>query len=88
GGYRYDANGNLKLKNHPTVGIVPRGGTVEVAVRAALVAQDGKLRFVLREPDPVTAQRIVQRVNRTLGEPAARALGADTVEIDAPPDPA
>ncbi|EDT38691.1 flagellar basal body P-ring protein FlgI [Burkholderia ambifaria] len=88
GGYRYDANGNLKLKNHPTVGIVPRGGTVEVAVRAALVAQDGKLRFVLREPDPATAQRIVQRVNRTLGEPAARALGADTVEIDAPPDPA
>ncbi|MBN3818880.1 flagellar basal body P-ring protein FlgI [Paraburkholderia sp. Se-20369] len=88
GGYRYDANGNLKLKNHPTVGIVPRGGTVEIAVHAELVAQDGKLRFVLREPDPVTAQRIAQRVNGTLGAPAARALGADAVEIDAPADPA
>ncbi|RQR52941.1 flagellar basal body P-ring protein FlgI [Burkholderia sp. Bp9126] len=88
GGYRYDANGNLKLKNHPTVGIVPRGGTVEIAVRAALVAQDGKLRFVLREPDPVTAQRIAQRVNALPGAPAARALGADAVEIDAPADPA
>jgi flagellar P-ring protein precursor FlgI len=87
GGYRYDANGNLKLKNHPTVGIVPRGGTVEVAVRAELIAQDGKLRFVLRESDPITAQRIAQRVNGTLGKPAARALGPDTVEIDAPADP-
>jgi len=88
GGYRYDANGNLKLKNHPTVGIVPRGGTVEVAVRAALAAQDGTLRFVLGEPDPVTAQRIAQRVNGTLGTQVARAIGADAVEIDAPADPA
>ncbi len=88
GGYRYDANGNLKLKNHPTVGIVPRGATVEVAVRAVLVAQDGKLRFVLGEPDPVTAERIAQRINGTLGTQAARAIGADAVEIDAPADPA
>ncbi|KWF06090.1 flagellar basal body P-ring protein FlgI [Burkholderia ubonensis] len=88
GGYRYDANGNLKQKNHPTVGIVPRGGTVEVAVRAALVDQDGKLRFVLGQPDPVTAQRIALRVNGALGESAARAVGPDTVEIDAPADPA
>ncbi|HEF5875120.1 TPA: flagellar basal body P-ring protein FlgI [Burkholderia cenocepacia] len=86
GGYRYDANGNLKLKNHPTVGIVPRGGTVEVAVRAELIAQDGKLRFVLRESDSITAQRIAQRINGTLGSPAARAVGPDTVEIDAPAD--
>ncbi|OXI87178.1 flagellar biosynthesis protein FlgI [Burkholderia sp. AU31652] len=87
GGYRYDANGNLKLKNHPTVGIVPRGGIVEIAVRAALVTPDGKLRFVLRDPDPVTAQRIAQRISGTLGQSAARALGADAIEIDAPTDP-
>ncbi|WP_240702186.1 flagellar basal body P-ring protein FlgI [Trinickia terrae] len=86
GGYRYDANGNLKQKNHPTVGIVPRGATVEVAVRADLVAQDGHLKFVLTDADATTARRIEQRVNQALGVGAARALDADTIEIRTPAD--
>ncbi|HLX02568.1 MAG TPA: flagellar basal body P-ring protein FlgI [Trinickia sp.] len=86
GGYRYDANGNLKQKNHPTVGIVPRGATVEVPVRADLVTQDGYLKFVLKDADATTARRIEERINQTLGAGAARSVDADTVEIRTPAD--
>ncbi|MDR5849596.1 flagellar basal body P-ring protein FlgI [Caballeronia sp. LZ003] len=84
GGYRYDANGNTKLKNHPTSGVVPLGATVEVPVRADLVTDDGYLRFVLKDADASTARRIEQRINQGLGLGAARALDAKTVQIRAP----
>lgn len=84
GGYRYDANGNLRQKNHPTVGIVPDGGVVEVAVRADLVTQDGYLNFVLKRADATTAERIAQRINQTIGPGSARSLDAETVQIRAP----
>ena len=38
GGYRYDANGNVVQKNHPTVGSIPGGATVEVGVTAQVLA--------------------------------------------------
>ncbi|MGF6647330.1 flagellar basal body P-ring protein FlgI [Paraburkholderia sp. GAS82] len=84
GGYRYDANGNLRQKNHPTVGIVPDGGVVEVAVRADLVTEDGYLNFVLKHADATTAERIAQRINQTMGGGSARSVDADTVQIRAP----
>ncbi|KGB98456.1 flagellar basal body P-ring protein FlgI [Burkholderia cepacia] len=87
GGYRYDANGNLKQKNHPTVGVVPEGATVEVPVRADLVAQDGYLNFVLKNADATTAERIAQRINQSVGYGTARSIDAQTVHIRAPADP-
>ena len=32
GGYKYDAYGNVVQKNHPTVGAIPSGATVELGV--------------------------------------------------------
>jgi flagellar P-ring protein FlgI len=87
GGYRYDANGNLRQKNHPTVGVVPDGGSVEVAVRADLVTQDGYLNFVLKRADATTAERIAQRINQTMGPGSAQSVDADTVRIRAPAEP-
>jgi flagellar P-ring protein precursor FlgI len=84
GGYRFDANGNLRQKNHPTVGTVPQGAIVEVPVRAELVAQDGYLKFVLRNADATTAEHIAQRINEALGPGSARSLDAETVQIRAP----
>ncbi|MDR6411307.1 flagellar basal body P-ring protein FlgI [Paraburkholderia terricola] len=84
GGYRYDANGNLRQKNHPTVGLVPGGATVEVPVRADLVTQDGYLNFVLKNADATTAERIAQRVNQTFGYGSARSVDGHTVQIRAP----
>ncbi|CAD6549040.1 flagellar basal body P-ring protein FlgI [Paraburkholderia metrosideri] len=84
GGYRFEANGNLRQKNHPTVGTVPQGAIVEVPVRAELVTQDGYLNFVLRNADATTAERIAQRINETLGPGSARSLDAETIQIRAP----
>jgi len=84
GGYRFDANGNLRQKNHPTVGTVSGGATVETAVQADLVASNGSLSFVLKDADAMTAERIAQRINQALGAGSATSTDADTVRIRAP----
>lgn len=84
GGYRYDANGNSKQKNHPTAGVIPLGATIEVPVRADLVTEDGRLRFVLNDADSSTAQRVAQRINQSLGGSSARSLDDKTIEVSAP----
>ncbi|WLE58884.1 flagellar basal body P-ring protein FlgI [Burkholderia plantarii] len=86
GGYRYDANGNLRMKNHPTAGTVPEGATVEVPVTAKLVNRDGYLSFVLKDADATTAERIAAQINRALGDGTARSVDASTVRIRAPLD--
>lgn len=62
GGYSHDLNGNVVQKNHPTVGRVPNGATVESPVRAALVDGSGALRFLLTVPDHTTARRVANRI--------------------------
>jgi len=86
GGYRYDANGNLQQKNHPTVGMVPAGATVERAVTSPLNLSDGKLMFVLKDADATTADRIAQRINQALGSGVAVSRDAQTIAIRSPGD--
>jgi len=62
GGYHYDVNGNVVQKNHPTVGRVPGGATVEVPVRADLLDKAGTMRFLLTTPDHTTARRIADQI--------------------------
>ena len=85
GGYNYDLNGNVVQKNHPTVGSIPGGASVEVAVGSEMV-QDGRLEFVLAEPDYTTASRIAGAINAGLGGAPAAAVDAATVSIVVPPD--
>lgn len=84
GGYRFDGNGNLRQKNHPTVGVVPEGGTVEVPVRAELVASNGHLDYLLKNADAVTSERIASRINESMGYGSAISIDAETVRIRAP----
>lgn len=84
GGYRFDGNGNLRQKNHPTVGVVPEGGTVEVPVRAELVASNGHLDYLLKNADAVTSERIASRINESMGYGSATSIDAETVRIRAP----
>jgi flagellar P-ring protein precursor FlgI len=85
GGYRYDANGNQVQKNHPTVGTVAGGATVEVGM-----ADDGtppptkRLTFVLREPDYTTAGRLAAAVNARVGRDVAQVRDAGGVDIAVP----
>ena len=84
GGYRYDANGNVVQKNHPTAGSVPNGATVEVGVNAAMLDERQSVTFVLSEPDYTTANRVATAINRQLGSSLAKARDASGIEIAVP----
>jgi flagellar P-ring protein FlgI len=80
GGYRFEAGQNIRQKNYPTVGIVNDGATVELAVSANLL-RDGKLTYILRNPDFTTAENVARQINGLLGPDAANALSADAISI-------
>ena len=84
GGYRYDANGNVLQKNHPTVGSLPNGATVEVGVNAEMLSANKTMTFVLSEPDYTTANRIATAINNQIGGGTARARDASGIEIRVP----
>ena len=86
GGYRYDANGNVVQKNHPTVGSVPGGAVVEVGMNAQVVAAGKGLTFVLTEPDYTTASRVAVAINSQLGAGTAQARDAGGIDIEVPDD--
>lgn len=84
GGYKYDMNGNVAQKNHPTVGSIPAGATVESPVRANVLRPDGTMVFTLAEADFTTASRIADAINGAFGQPLAHAADAEGVEIAVP----
>jgi flagellar P-ring protein precursor FlgI len=83
GGHRYDANGNVVQKNHPTAGAIPNGATVEVGL-AGRAVPPRQVTFVLAEPDYTTATRVVAAIDAQVGPGLARARDASGVEIDIP----
>ena len=83
GGYRYDSNGNVIQKNHPTVGAIPGGAVVEVGVTSEINSKRNVV-FLLSEPDFTTASRIADAINTTLGKNTAEANDPSGVEIKVP----
>src|SRR5579884_3946080 len=61
GGFGAGKSGNSEVVNHPTVGRVPSGATVERG--APSIAPKDKIRLQLREPDFTTALRISRVIN-------------------------
>ncbi|MBX9432206.1 flagellar basal body P-ring protein FlgI [Ralstonia pseudosolanacearum] len=84
GGYRYDANGNVLQKNHPTVGSLPGGATVEVGVKAEVLSPNQTVTFVLSDSDYTTASRIASAINGQVGSGIAKAKDASAIEIRVP----
>jgi flagellar P-ring protein precursor FlgI len=82
GGYRYDANGNVVQKNHPTVGVISSGASVEVGVADQTDRELTRLTFILEHPDFTTATRIANGINAALGRSIATARDASAVKID------
>lgn len=76
GGFRYDAFGNVVQKNHPTAGIVPGGGAVEVAVANPVVTRSGAIHLLLNAPDFTTASKIADALAAEFG---GSRLGQDIV---------
>jgi len=84
GGYKYDLNGNVAQKNHPTVGSIPAGATVEIGVKANILQSDNTMVFTLSDADFTTSSRIAAAINAAFGQPLAKPQDAEGVEIRVP----
>ena len=70
-------------KNHPTVGRIARGATIERAVNPDWPHQ-ARLTIKLSQPDFTTALRVSTQINEKLAGAGARPLDAATVEFEVP----
>ena len=87
GGFGAGRAGNADVVNHPTVGRVPAGGTVERG--APSIAPKDKFRLQLREPDFTTALRISTVINGKFGASDKKLADPETsatVLVHIPPD--
>ncbi|MEZ8082568.1 flagellar basal body P-ring protein FlgI [Enterovibrio norvegicus] len=82
GGYKFEQFGNTEQKNHPTVGIVPKGGMVERGNSSKLVNKDGKIGIILGDADFGTAINIADAINN-LGY-KAEAVHSGKVDVIVP----
>lgn len=84
GGYKYEANGTVGQKNHPTVGTIPSGGVVELAPPAPDLGRAETFAVALLEPDYTNAARVADAINEALGPGTASAHDPDSVDVRVP----
>jgi flagellar P-ring protein precursor FlgI len=77
-----EAGGGVQ-KNHPTVGRIPGGATIEREIPFEF-NRLGELVISLHEPDFTTAERLAKAINAKLGGEKAHASDPGTVKIDLP----
>ncbi|MEZ4330192.1 MAG: flagellar basal body P-ring protein FlgI [Myxococcota bacterium] len=83
GGFSAEGSGSSVSQNHPTVGIVVGGATVEREVAYSMVGQD-HFEIALHQPDFTTAQRAARRINEEFREPVAVARDSGTLDLTLP----
>jgi flagellar P-ring protein precursor FlgI len=83
GGFGGGGGGTSVQVNHLTVGKIPGGGLVQT-VPDLVMPSTGSLTFALRDPDYVTASRVAQVINTSLGTSAAKAVDAGNVTLQVP----
>lgn len=86
GGFNVQGGGGGERvqKNHPTVGRIPNGATIEREVPTTLGGNQ-TLAITLNHPDFTTATRLAAAVNKSLGAGRARALDAASVQVGGVP---
>lgn len=86
GGYKYDANGNVVQKNHPTAATVPAGAVIEISppVSPSTGRQSEGFAIALYESDYTTAARMADAINQQLGGGIATPLDAQGVAVNVP----
>lgn len=82
GGYQVEAITASVQKNHPTVGWVPSGATVERAAPLGVAGDGRHLSILLNDPDFTTAQRIVSALAASVPGTDVRAEHAGKVTVD------
>ena len=80
-GYKFESNDTVEQKNHPTVGLISAGCTIEATAPDQSLAPDGKFRFILNDRDYSVANSIAQRINSDIPEIKAVPRDAGLVEI-------
>lgn len=85
GGYSVTVGGDTAMKNHPTVGTIPRGASVEVEIQNGLnIPEAVSFDWVLDSPDFVNASRISAAINGKLGGEFAAVVDGGTVRVNVP----
>jgi flagellar P-ring protein FlgI len=85
-GFGVEGNDGSKLTvNVPSSGRIPNGATVERAVPTQITEGDS-ITLNLNDPDFTTATRLVQSVNKGVGEGAATIVDGGSVRVRAPQD--
>ncbi|MBI5575320.1 MAG: flagellar basal body P-ring protein FlgI [Deltaproteobacteria bacterium] len=82
GGFIGGEGGTKVVKNHPTVGNVPRGAIIEKDL--PFIVGGDELRLFLNRQDFTNATRIAGRINETLKTGHARAADSSTVKLLVP----
>lgn len=83
GGISAGGEGDSVEINHPTVGRVPNGATVERSVQSEL-APNNQLTLVLRNEDFSTSAKLNKAINAKFGVGTAKALDGRNVEVYLP----
>ena len=77
--------GTAATKNHPTVGRIPQGATVEREIEYTINDLQ-EILITLDKPDFTTATRMAGGINQQLGGIYAQAIDAGTIKLTTPPD--
>ena len=85
GGFLVTSGGSSARKNHPTVGNIPMGGTVERENPNRFeISQAKRIEWLVHEPDFTTASRMSELINDTFDSQIAKAVDGGTVVVDVP----
>lgn len=84
GGYRFEQNGTVRQKNHPTSGNIPEGALAERTIAPQLLAADGGIELILNDPDFTTADRVAALINKSVPGAQATPLTAGRVRLQTP----
>ena len=82
GGFGVTGQSSSITKNHPTVGRIPNGATVEEEEIADFV-ENGRVTLQLQNPDFTTAERIAKAINVDFAK-SSHAVDAGTVQVEVP----
>ncbi|GLS04397.1 hypothetical protein GCM10007860_15440 [Chitiniphilus shinanonensis] len=81
GGFKVEANQTVEQKNYPTVGIIPGGCAVEQGTLSSPRPPDGKLRFLLNNPDYLMANQVASKIRASVSDVTVVPRDAGLVEV-------
>jgi len=84
GGFNIKSGANNSFrKNHATVGTIPGGGTVKAPLPGGYL-RDGKVIWLLHNPDFATAAGMARAIDREFGPGTAEPLNAHRIQVTVP----